>query len=166
MTYRDRREAKAARLREWAEKRQAAASAVLAADAALPYAHDIAFLTQPGRIPQRERMNRRERAAYASLDKANAMARRAAGIERQADHAIYSDDPDAAERLRERIEDLEAMRDRCKAENAEYRKAHRATLRDMTPYERSQAVPWPSYRLTNLSGNIARLRARLAGLER
>lgn len=50
--------------------------------------------------------------------------------------------------------------------NAEYRRTHRAELAAMTPYQRSQSVPWPSYAITNLSGNIARNRSRLADLRK
>jgi DNA repair exonuclease SbcCD ATPase subunit len=82
-------------------------------------------------------------------------------IERQAEHAIYRDDPDALERLRERIAELEAKREQMKARNAAYRKAHAAELRELTPYGRNQAVPHPSYELQNLGGNISRLRKRL-----
>lgn len=165
MTYRDRRAARAARLRDWADKRIADANAALVADDALPYAHDIAFLTQPGHIPARAAMNARADRAYASLDKADRMAARADSIDRAAANAIYSDDPDAIDRLTAKIADLTADRDRMKAANADYRKAHRADLAALTPYARSQVVPFPDYALTNLTGNISRLRARLNGLQ-
>lgn len=126
-TYRDRRAERADRLREWAGKRERNARATLAANDALPYAHDIAFLTQPGRIIARERMNASEDRAYRSLDKADAMARRADEIDRQADRAIYSDDPDAAERLAEKLADLEAARAHMVAVNAAIRRAVKGT---------------------------------------
>lgn len=163
MTYRDRRLAKAERLRGWADKRVAEATAAL--ESFPEIRHDWAFVTQPGHIPFRARMNASDDRAHASLAKARGMAARADGIERAADNAIYSDDPDAIERLTEKIAALEAKRDDRKARNAAYRKDHRTELAAMTPYERSQAVPFPSYSLTNLSGNISRLRARLAYLK-
>jgi len=163
MTYRERREARAERLRDWADKRTASATAALNSQPELR--HDWAFITQPGRIPERDRMNRSDERAFRSMDKADSMRSRAASIEAAADHAIYSDDPDAIERLRARIAELEARREAQKAANAEYRKAHRAELAAMTPYGRSQSVPWPTYSLTNLGGNISRLRARLHELE-
>jgi hypothetical protein len=163
MTYRERREARAARLREWAAKRESSANAQLRSQPDLR--SDWAFITQPGHIPERARMNAADDRAFRSLDKAESMNARAAEIERQADHAIYSDDPDAAERLRERIADLEAKRSRYAAENAAHRKAHRAELAAMTPYQRSQAVPHAAYELSNLGGNISRLRARLDAIE-
>jgi hypothetical protein len=163
MTYRERRLAKAERLRGWADKRQAEATRTLNSQPELR--HDWAFITEPGRIPERDRMNRADERAFRSLDVAESMARRADGIDAQADHAIYSDDPDAGDRLRERITELEAKRDRMKAANAEYRKAHRAELAALTLYGRDQALPHASWELTNLSGNLGRLRKRLEGLE-
>lgn len=163
-TYRERREAKAARLQEWAAKREARAAAVFKSNE--PFTSDYAFNTQPGHIPLRARIIRQEDRAYESLQKAERMNSRAEGILAAADHAIYSDDPDAVERLTERVAALEAQRDRMKAANAAYRKEHRAELKAMTAYERHQAVPFPAYALTNLSGNIARNRKRLQALER
>ena len=164
MTYRERRLARAANYRTWAAKRVDEATAALSSNPELR--HDWAFITQPGRIPERDRMNRRDERAFRSLDKADSMAARADSIERAAARAIYSDDEDAVERLRERIAGLEAERETRKAANAAYRKAHRAELAAMTAYERSNVVPWPTYSLSNLTGNIGRLRDRLADLER
>lgn len=163
MTYRERRLARAARLQEWADKRRTRAAADLAAGD--QYRGDIAFNTQPGHIPERARLIAREDRAHESLGKAAGMASRADRIEAAADHAIYSDDPDAIERLRERIAELEADRERMTKANAAYRKAHRAELAAMTAYERSVAVPHAPYKLSNLSGNLSRQKARLQALE-
>lgn len=164
MTYRERREARVERLQGWAEKREAKAAAVFEANK--PYTKDWAFITQPGHIPARARIIAQEDRAYESLRKAESMKSRADGIQSQMDHAIYSDDDDAIERLRERVAELEAKREQIKAVNAAYRKAHKAELAAMTPYERNHAVPFPAYALTNLSANIARNRKRLTQLER
>jgi len=164
MTYRERRLAKADRLRGWADKRTSDAQATLASDPELR--SDWAFITQPGRIPYRDRMNKRDDAAMRSLNKADDMSRRADGIERAAENAIYSDDPDAVERLQEKIAGLEAKRAAMKDANAAYRKNHRSELAAMTAYERSTSVPFATYELSNLGGNIGRLRERLADLER
>lgn len=164
MTYRERRLARAERLRGWADKRVADANRVLASNPELR--HDWAFITQPGRIPERDRMNRADDRAFRSLDKADRMAVRAASIEAAAARAIYSDDEDAIPRLRDKIARLEAERDARKAANAEYRKAHRAELAALTAYGRDNAVPFPSYSITNATANIARLKGRLVALER
>jgi uncharacterized protein DUF3560 len=164
MTYRDRREARAERLRGWAETRTERAEAVFKAGE--PYTSDLAFNTQPGHIPFRARLIAREDRAYESLGKAASMRSRADGIEGQLAGAIYEDDPDAAEQLRARITRLETERDDAKAVNAAYRKEHKAELKAMTPYQRDQAMPYPGYHFQNLSGNLSRQRARLARLER
>lgn len=163
MTYRERRLARAARLRDWADKRTADANRQLTSQPDLR--HDWAFITQPGHIPERARMNARDDRAFRSLDKADGMASRAASIEAAADNAIYDDDPDALDRLREKLAGLEARRDAYKAANAEYRKAHRVELAAMGAYERSEAVPHASWEITNLGGNISRVKARIDALE-
>jgi hypothetical protein len=175
-THRERREARAERLRDWAEKRQTNAEATLEADR--PLTSDHAYNTQPGHIPGRDRVIARQDRAYASLDKADRMKSRADGIENQLANAIYSDDDDATARLRERITSLEAERDRIKAYNATCRKGHpdtsiltaeeRAELLSTarhSPYMLGKGGQFPAYHLTNLGGNITRNRKRLAALE-
>jgi hypothetical protein len=164
MTYRDRREARAERLGEWAGKRETRAAAVLTAGE--PYRGDTAFNTQPGHIPERARLNAREDRAHESLVKAASMRSRAGGIESQLAAAIYDDDPDAITQLRGRITRLEAERDTAKAANTAYRQAHKTELKAMTPFERDQVMPYPGYHFANLSGNLSRQRARLARMEK
>lgn len=177
MTYRERRERKAERLREWAEKRQEEASATLQRDRET-YGGDVAFNTQPGHIPLRARVIARTDRAFASLSKAQSMESRAANIESQLDGAIYSDDPDAIEALKARIATLEAERDRIKAYNASCRKgapdvllldeAQRRELKSVlnyAPYQIGKGGQFPSYHLQNLGGNITRNRQRLASLK-
>lgn len=181
MTYRERRLAKAERLRGWAEKRVDSANAVLAADSEVR--HDWAFITQPGHIPQRARMIARDDRALASLSKAGAMASRADGIEAAAANAIYSDDPDAIEALEAKVAGLEAERTAIVAFNKAVRKmggvADEALLSTLSPdarkdYERGMRFSpyamkggaFPAYHLSNLSGNIKRARDRIAGLTR
>lgn len=163
MTYRERREARAERLNEWAGKREERAEAVF--EAGRPYTSDIAFNTQPGHIPFRARLIAREDRAHESLRKAAGMRSRADGIEAQLANSIYDDDPDAIEQLRARITRLEAEREAAKATNAAYRKEHKAELAAMGKWERDQAMPYPGYYFQNLSGNLSRQRARLARLE-
>lgn len=185
MTYRERREARADRLRGWAEKREAAAGATFAAHE--QFRGDHAFNFQPGHIPERARVIAREDRAFESLQKAASMTARAENIERAAAAAIYSDDPDATERLAEKIADLEMQRARIVAYNASCRAAAKtgghgdlgilkfdtpAGLRNLQGMVEScaragQLKPgWalPAYATTNLSGNISRLRERLARL--
>lgn len=174
MTYRERREAKAERLREWADKREAKADGLRAATPD-GLRHDWAFITQPGRIPERDRMRARDERANDHEATAARFSRRAAAIEAQADHAIYSDDKDAAERLTERIAELEAERDRVKRYNATARKGapdysllaedDRKALMSMARVGQlrdDRAIP--RYHLTNLSANINRQKKRLEAL--
>ena len=182
MTYRERRERKAERLREWSAKREASAAAVFQAHER--YRGDVAFNTQPGRIIERERVIAREERAFASLRKADDMSSRAHGIETQLRTSIYSDDADAIEQLTAKIDRLEAERDRIKRYNASCRKAAKtggtgdlsilteaeredlATTARVAPYMIGKGGSMPAYKLTNLGGNISRLRERLAGLQR
>jgi len=183
MTYRERRAAKADRLRGWAEQRQTRAAAALATGD--KYRGDIAFNTQPGHIPERARLIARTDRAFESIRKAESMEARADSIDQQAAHAIYSDDDDACARLRDRIAGLEAQRERIKAVNKAVR-AHgllrlvqpdppfallpaeaRELIRtqELCPYHHCDTKGYPSYHLQNLGGNLTRQRQRLAQLE-
>ncbi len=53
-----------------------------------------------------------------------------------------------------------------KAANAAYRKEHRGELKAMGAYERSQAVPWPSYAITNNGSEIRRCKERIVQVQR
>lgn len=188
MTYRERRLRRAERLRGWAEKRTQAATATLNSQPELR--RDHAFNSQPGHIPERARMIARDDRAFESLQKAESMEQRAAGIEAAAEKAIYSDDPDATDRLRARIAELEAARDHDKAINKSIRAAQRKqpdatpefilpilvkhgtiTEREAAELARSYAIQpyhglgFPAYHLTNLGANIRRQKERLKQIE-
>jgi hypothetical protein len=123
-------------------------------------------------------------AAIENSRKAGSMAGRAEGIRAQLDTSIYSDDPDAIEALTAKIATLEAERDRIKAYNASCRKAAKdggtgdpglldeqqrrelAATAKACPYMIGAGGQMPKYQLTNLGGNISRLRKRLEGLKR
>ena len=171
MTYRERREARADRLRGWAETREQKSAA------GFEHARKIADgipLGQPILVGHHSESHHRRdiaridggmRAGIEHAAKAREMASKADEIERQAENAIYSDDPDAIERLTEKIAGLEAERERQKALNVAYRNAHRAELKaEPSAYQRSIMVPFPAYSLQNLGGNITRCRQRLAFL--
>lgn len=171
-TYRERREAKAERLAEWAEKREAKGAAQVEQSRRMG---DVIPFGQPilvGHYSEGRDRRYRDRIVATmdrgceNLSKAEEMRRRAASITAAAERAIYSDDPDAIERLRERIAELEAERAQMKAANAAYRKAHREQLKALSAYQRDRALPFPSFKLTNLGGNISRNRKRLAQMER
>ena len=161
-THRERRMAKAERLDGWATKQQAKADALHARGQLY---RGAAALSQPMSGRQIDKGRALISKEIAHSDKAADMRSRAEGIRAAAEQAIYSDDTDAVERLRERIEALEAERAAMKQANAEYRKAHKAELKELTPYGRDRALPFPSFKLTNLGGNIRRNKQRLAQLE-
>lgn len=179
MTYRTRRMARAERLRGWAEQREQRATAQLNSQPELR--HDWAFITQPGHIPERARMNARDDRAYESLRKAADMARRADGIERAASGAIYSDDPDALDALRAKLAKLEAERKRWTDYNAACRKAGRATAEALALLDDAQRENLaslarvaafqirangaaPAYLTSNLGGTISATRKRIEQL--
>ncbi len=191
MTYRNRREARAARLRGWAEACDAKSAASFAAVHAIadniPMGQPILVGHHSERRARRDqdRIHNGMRDGIEHADKAAAMRSRAGNIEAAADHAIYSDDPDASERLRERIAELEAERDRITTYNRAARAAHKAgrpiSAEDLEILSLRQAADlatlarvgmmrpdktFPTYATANLGGNISKQRERLAELER
>jgi len=181
MTYRDRREARAERLRGWAEGRDAKSAARLdtartAADA-IPMGQPIlvGHYSEGRDRRYRARIDANMRAGVEHARKADEMRRKADNIDAAADRAIYSDDPDAVERLAEKLERLEAERARIKAYNATCRKGRpdlelldgrqRASLASATRVGMGgKAGAFPGYALTNLGGTITATRKRLASL--
>lgn len=189
MTYRERRLARAERLRGWAEKRTQHATATL--NSKPEPRHDWAFITQPGHIPERARMNAADDRARDSLRKADNMESRADGIEHAADRAIYMDDTDATDRLKAKIATLEASRDRTKRINMAvraYKRTHPqaepekvlALMAEDGTIDRKEALSlarsyalqpyhglgYPAYHLTNLGATIRKEKARLLEAER
>lgn len=184
MTYRERREAKAERLREWSGKREVKAKEAF--DRSSQIASGIP-MGQPILVGHHsERRHRRDVARIESgmvkgiehTRKAEDFDRRAKGIDHQLEVSIYSDDSDAIEKLEERIADLEAERDRVKRYNATARKGtpdfsiiterEKASLLSALRAfggDREDRPVFPSYHLSNLSGNITRNRKRLAQLK-
>jgi hypothetical protein len=175
-TYRDRRETRAERLEGWAEARAAKADA--ADERARSMASVIPF-GQPilvghyseGRDRRyRDRIGRTFDQAYEHSSKAKSMASRAATIRAQADQSIYSDDPDAIERLTAKLTDLEAQRARIKSYNASCRKGARSldllddsqkadllSIAKVAAWQLGKNGEFPAYALSNLSGSRDRL---------
>lgn len=178
MTRRERLEAKAERRREWAESRTKKASALRAVGS--EYRHDWAFITQPGHIPARAAMNRRDEKAYEHSKMAEHHEQKAAGLEQQLERSIFSDDADAIEQLKAKLAKLEAKRDRMKAYNAAARKAAKLGTRppmeqffppderaeivrtfELCPYHIKPGLPLPPYYTTNLGAEIRRAKQRI-----
>jgi hypothetical protein len=171
-THRERRERKAERLREWADGREAKAQAAhetaREVGGMIPLGQPILVGHHSEKRHRRdiERIDNAMRASVESADKADAMRSRAENIEAQNARAIYDDDADALERLQEKLAGLERKREAMKAANAEYRKAHRADLKAVSAYERGQAVPFPSYAISNIGGVITTTRQRIERLSK
>lgn len=172
MTYRERREAKAERYREWAEKRDTKADAayegVQSIVERIPFGQPIlvGHHSERGARADQRRIENGMNSFCENSAKADRMREKANNIERAAKQAIYSDDPDALDRLREKLSKLEAQRESIKAANAEWLKANKASLKGMTAYQRDRARPYPGYVLTNLGGTITTTRKRIEQVER
>lgn len=129
MTRRERLERKLEKRQEWAQKRQADAAA------RFERAHQATEHIPMGQpILVGHHSEKRHRAAIArsdsnmragceSSDMAAHHESKAEGIERQLDHSIFSDDPDAVESLEAKLAGLQAEQTRDKAVNAAVRKA-------------------------------------------
>jgi hypothetical protein len=192
MTRRERKENRIARRLEWAAGRdKKAAQGFAKADAIA----SMIPLGQPVLVGHHsERRHRRDldridsgmRQGVESQDMAAHHRSKADGIQHQLDTSIFSDDPDAPERLRERIAGLEADRERMKTINKETKRddgwearlavagivltnREQQVLADVAkfqPYCLKNGRPtFPPYALTNLGGNIRRLKERLAAIE-
>jgi hypothetical protein len=106
-------------------------------------------------------------------DTAEYYRRRAAALE--SNRAIFSDDPDATEKLVDKIERLKKRQGVMKRANQLIRKADREGLADLGFSEETISklfstdlagkVGFPNYALTNNSANIRRLEKRLADLQ-
>lgn len=182
-TNRERRLARAARLEGWAASQEAKASAEFERASSMASVIPVGQPILVGHYSEgrdrryRDRIARTAQRGLEHARKAESMSSRAANIRAAADGSIYSDDPDAIDRLRERVAELEAQRARIKAYNASCRKgapdvsllddAQRADLESVLRVAAWQCKggAFPPYALSNLSGNIKRNRDRLAELE-
>ena len=181
-TYRERREARAERLRGWADKREAKSAAAheTAEQMAglIPFGQPvIANHHSTGRdLRYRARIGATVDRAIENGRKAEEMRSKVANIEAAAAGAIYSDDPDAVERLTEKLARLEAERARITAYNKSCRKGtpdpallderQRDSLPTLARVGQLKANgAMPAYATSNLSGTIATTRKRLATLQ-
>lgn len=183
-TTRAKREAKAERLREWAEQREQKATASYERSREIgdriPFGQPIlvGHHSEKGHRRDISRIDSAMRVSVENSAKADNMRSRADNIERQARAAIYSDDHDATEQLAAKIAKLESRRDRIKAYNktckpgqphgdlsllteAEQRE-HLATMRAV-PYQCKNGRI-PSYALTNMGATIRSAQKRLESL--
>jgi hypothetical protein len=176
MTRRERLERKIEKREEWAAGRREKSAALR--EIGKEYRHDWAFITQPGHIPARAAMNRRDDKAHEHDAMAAHHDSKAAGLAAQLDRSVFSDDADAVEQLEARIAEHEATRDRMKLVNKLYAKgdaaglaaigldldALKAKLAAAGPYWGSK--PHLPYELTNLGARIRADRERIEDIRR
>lgn len=123
----------------------------------------------------REKIHQGFSRGVAALKEAEALERRAESAE--SNRAVSSDDPDACEKLADKLERLKAQRERCKAINKAVRaKDPRAALAALGESERmidealtpdfAGRLGVPGYVLQNLGSEIRRLEGRIAVLKR
>lgn len=184
MTYRERKEARLQKRLEWAESRRRKAEAKFStahnATEGIPFGQPILVGHHSERRHRKalERQDNAMRAACESLDMAKHHESVAGGISDQLETSIFSDDVDAIDRLKERIAEREAERDRMKAINREIRKGKGWCERITPPLTESEKkdiercarfngfLGYPSYSLQNIGANIRRDKQRLARLEK
>lgn len=184
MTRRERLERRAERRRQWAESREATG------DAARERHHEIADripFGQPilvghhseraARADQR-RLEQLRGKAVENWSMAKRHEERAENLERQLRTSIYSDDVDAVERLRGKVERLEQRRDRIKAYNASCRRGapdlellserEREEIASLQRFAHAREADgrFPAYALSNLGAEIRRNRQRLEQIQR
>lgn len=184
-TYSERRERRAERRQEWAEGRNEKADAARQdshdATAGIPFGQPILAGHHSQRRHERAlgRADDKMRKAAEHADMAARHAQAAKTIKAQLDASVYDDDPDAIDRLRARIAEREAKRERIKRYNRNRRRGARdlaplneeeqkelADTARVAPYQLGKHGEAPGYWLSNLGANINRDRKRLARLER
>jgi uncharacterized coiled-coil protein SlyX len=181
MTRRERLEAKLEKRRNWAESRDRKAergfqAASRIADG-IPLGQPILVGHHSEKRHRRdiERIDAGMRAGVESSIMASHHRSKADGLERQLEGSIFSDDPDAVDALETRIAELEAKLATRKRINALYRKGDAGALlaefgMDLEKMRAKLAgdwhgVPWPPYSISNMRGNIRRLRQRVGQVE-
>ena len=129
----------------------------------------------------RNRIHNKQGKGFELQDKANYYKQKAISAEKN--NSIFSDDPEAVTKLKEKIEGLEKQREKMKAYNKAWRKY--ASKKDDSELRKLglndsgiaqlqinidkayswEKQPYPKYLLSNLGQNISRLKKRLASLE-
>jgi len=190
--YQDKREAKADRLAERAEKKRSEASAAYSSSRGrldrIPMGQPILVGHHSERKHRRdiERSNRDMRKAVDTTKEAERLERAADAA--QSDKAIRSDDPEAPRKIKERIAAIEAQgaryrdlnravgrkrksRDRTDKDNARSRKRlaelglSEKTIETILTPDTFGEIGIPQYLVGNLRGNLRRLRKRLEEIE-
>lgn len=179
-TRRERLEARQARRKEWAEKRQAKSEQAREASnsVVLPPAGEpikVGHHSERGHRRSLERANNLTRKSIDHADMARHHEEKAEGIGRALATSIYSDDADAIEKLEAKIAGIRAAAEKMKAANkatrasAEYKALSAEDKRTVgynLPGRGLEGFKLYTYEMTNLNANARRLEKRLAGLRR
>lgn len=185
--YEAKREARIERLRARAEAARSECNrrfgAAQAIQSYIPFGQPIMYGHHSAKRHLRdiEKIDGHMRKGCEAMDKANHYEAKADAAENNT--AISSDDPEAIAKLREKLADLEQRQADMKAVNA----AHRAYVKNPASLERSGLsdrlkarvrlaapqiptgwgkAPHPPFELSNNNANIARVRERIAALEK
>jgi len=127
-----------------------------------------------------DRIDRGFRKAHEAEQRAQELERRAAAV---GTGGISADDPDAVDKLEEKLATMEKKRSRMKEINAAFRKSVKAggdgwdVVREMMGADNAErlqvysgytgdCVPFPKYSLQNLGANIRRIKDRIKNLEK
>jgi len=133
-------------------------------------------------LASRDRAFKQEEKSFAEADKAEHHRRKAEGLKHQMEHTIYSDDPDAIERIREKIEKVRAEVEYIKDFNKQSRKekwnaaAAREHYKSNPPQGLASGVraPWANteswgqyypYELSNRNQELNRLKKRIENIQ-
>lgn len=179
--YTERKEARADRLEERAEKATQAASDAFQRSAAIvegiPFGQPILVDHHSAKGHRRDLERSRK-----LMDKSVEASQKAAQLQSRADAArgnksISGDDPEAVQKLRAKLENLQKAQAVMKAANSYYRKHQTLDgCPDLTPamiqeikdlWERGwyKGIPYPPYALSNNNAEISRIKKRLSHLE-
>lgn len=121
-TRRERLESKLEKRKEWAQSADRRAAASFNASWEYFSARPAGQPYHRSEIASRDRAFKQQEKSFAESDKAEHHRRKAEGLARQLEKNIYSDDPDAVERIREKIEKIRAEVEYIKAFNKQSRK--------------------------------------------
>jgi len=181
--YKERKEAKIDRLRDRAEKAQSESdsrykSAKQTADM-IPFGQPILVGHHSEGRARRDQQKIHDNMGRSikAQEKAGRLSDRADSAENN--RSISSDDPEAAVKLKQKLDNLEKLQAKMKEINAAYRKFkknpatldksgleenHKKTIRDFVPQYSWEKGPFPSYRMTNNNATIRNTKKRLDGM--
>jgi hypothetical protein len=179
ITRRERIEARLEKRLQWAEGRReksnAAYNTAVTIASAIPFGQPILVGHHSERHARRdaERIDSNMRKSVESSDLSDHHASKAAGLKRQLEKTVFSDDPDAIDALESKITAGRERMEKMKATNKAWKKGGKTGLVAMG-WSEDQSVqiaalekkPFASYELTNLGANLRRMEKRTEEIKR